>query len=238
MLSETEELDVLAIGAHPDDIELGAAGVVYRLIRERAARIRFLILSAGLQHWSTGQTFERGTRVGEAIEAARTLGVSASDVEILEFPDCQLHLHLHDLIEQIEQRLYVNGRAANNVVLTHTAHDTHSDHRQAYEATIAAARAYSGTILLYQAVSTIPNMFDPTYFVSLTEEAIDAKQRALECHESQRAKDFMKRVRTEGMARGWALFLRRPGAFLEAFEVHKAFWNHVERDSASVREPT
>ncbi len=237
MLFGTEDLDVLAIGAHPDDIELGAGGMIYRLIRERGARTRFLILSPGLQHWDPGRVFKRRTRVAEASKAAQALGVSASDVDVLDFPDCHLHLHLHDLIRQIERRLHMNGNAANKVVLTHAPHDTHSDHRQVYEATIAAARAHTGTILLYQAVSTMPNLFRPTCFVSLTDDAIDAKQKALECHASQREKDFMKRVRTEGMARSWALFLRRPDNFLEAFEVHKAFWNHAKASASRKNEP-
>ena len=110
MLFTNGQLSVLAIGAHPDDIELGAGGLLYRLLRKRAARVHFLILSAGLQHWNHGSTFERETRVQEAVEAAGTLGVAAADVEVLGFPDCQLHLHLHALIEQIERKVLPHFR--------------------------------------------------------------------------------------------------------------------------------
>jgi hypothetical protein len=51
-----------------------------------------------------------------------------------------------------------------------------------------------------------------------------AKQKALDCHESQRDKAFMTPIRTHGLARGWAAFHRRPERLLEAFEVIKSYW--------------
>jgi hypothetical protein len=78
--------------------------------------------------------------------------------------------------------------------------------------------------LLYQSVSTDLNGFRPSCFVDLDDAALAAKQKALDCHESQKGKDFMQMLRTEGVARGWGANLRHPEAAFEAFEVRRAYW--------------
>lgn len=68
---EAEKLDVLAIGAHPDDVELGAGGTVARLVAE-GKRV-------GIVDLTRGQLGSRGTvadRDREATEAARVLGLA------------------------------------------------------------------------------------------------------------------------------------------------------------------
>ncbi|MHC4608221.1 MAG: PIG-L deacetylase family protein [Planctomycetota bacterium] len=218
-------LRILVIGAHPDDIELGCAGFIYRLVKECKAKVEFLIVSPGLKHWKRGQGFQHASRVKEAVEAAGTLEIPEQDVDVLEFKDCELHLHLHDIIEQLELRIAdAEPEQQYDLILSHAKADTHADHTAVYQATVAATRSYEGTVLLFQGVSTIPNEFHPVYFVNLDAEAIAAKQRALNCHASQREKDFMQRLQTEGIPKSWACFLRKPDQFFEAFEVYKSYW--------------
>ena len=65
------QVDILAIGAHPDDVELGAGGVL--------AKHHFLGYKIGILDLSKGEMGTRGTpevRKGEAEEAARILGAS------------------------------------------------------------------------------------------------------------------------------------------------------------------
>jgi LmbE family N-acetylglucosaminyl deacetylase len=225
MLFNITRPNILAIAAHPDDIELGCGGFIRRLVLECRAHVRFLILTPGLEHEEQGREFDRESRVKEARQAARVLGVSEDNVDVLPFKDCGLHLHLHEIIKQIEQRLIARSSGAGyHLVLTHARADMHSDHRATWDAALAATRGFDGTVLLYQSVSTIPNGFRPTYFVSLDEATIAVKQQALDCHASQREKDFMQPVRTEGLARGWAIFHRHPDAYFEAFEVFKSYW--------------
>jgi LmbE family N-acetylglucosaminyl deacetylase len=227
MFFNASRLRVLAIGAHPDDIELGCGGFLWRLMREFSATIKFLIVSPGLRTWQQGREFSRQVRVQETIEAAAALGIPKHAVDVLGFRDCELHLHLRDIIEQLEFHIAADqGGPAYDLILTHAKADTHADHATVHDATISAARWYYGTVLLYQSVSTQPNGFHPNYFVSLDADEIAAKQRALDCHVSQRERKFMEWARKQGMAKTWALFLRRPDEFFEAFEVHKSHWWH------------
>ncbi len=216
---------VLAIGAHPDDIEIGAGGLIYRLIQEHNAIVEFLILTEGIQHPTPGTFYEPSVRRRESVIAAQHLGVPASNVEVHSFPDCGLHEVGHQVIRLIEQKVHdQKNKRTYDIILTHAGEETHADHREAHEATISALRNFWGTVLLYQSPSTKPNSFHPTLFVNLGEEAIRQKDRALQAHASQQNKDFMKIARTVGLATSWALFHHLTDKYAEAFEIYKSFW--------------
>lgn len=229
MFSCQNQPRVLVLASHPDDDVIGAGGFLYRLVQETGATVKIVILTPGLRHWVRGRRFAHGVRVREAKEAAEALGIGSTNVDVFGFRDCDLHLHLHEMIEQIEILLENDY----DILLTHVRGDTHSDHRAAHDATVSAARYFRGTVLLYQAPSTVPNQFRPTHFVHLDPAVIEAKQRALDCHSSQRGKAFMGRNWTQDMARAWAVFLRCPGEFFEAFEVYKScWWSNVTAETA------
>jgi LmbE family N-acetylglucosaminyl deacetylase len=222
----SEGLKVLAIGAHPDDIELGAGGLIHRLMLERQAEVSILVFTSGLQKWPDRELYQLPSRVEEAKLSACELGVPTERVEVLNYADCNLHMHVHDLIREVEQRLYDKElRPRYDLILTHAKGDTHRDHAQVCESTISAARDFYGSLLFYQSPSTILNEFRPTFFVELNAETIRKKDQALHWHMSQRQKPFIQYVRTEGMARSWALFHRHLDGLLEAFEVYKSFWH-------------
>jgi LmbE family N-acetylglucosaminyl deacetylase len=226
MLLSKESPRVLAIGAHPDDIELGAGGFVYRLKSKCEAAVTFLVLTAGVQHITPGDAYEPSTRREESIRAAGILGIPQGKVEVLEFPDCKLHDFGHEIIREIERQLYGQNRSPSfDIVLTHAGEDTHADHRVVHESTLSAVRDFHGTVLCYQAPSTKPNGFHPTFFVRLDKDEICQKDLAIQAHVSQREKEMMRIPRTIGMASNWGVFLRLPtGTYLEAFEVYKSYF--------------
>ena len=68
------KLDVLAIGAHPDDVELSCGGTVCKLVKQ-GRRV-------GLADITGGELGTRGTpelRAREAAEASKILGISSRD---------------------------------------------------------------------------------------------------------------------------------------------------------------
>lgn len=225
MLVPVDSPHVLAIGAHPDDIEIGAGGFVHRLIQEHNAVVHFLILTEGRQHPKEGKFYEPSLRRKESVIAAQHLGVPAKNVEVLEFADCGLHEVGHQVIRAIESRVHdANRPRPFDIILAHSGEDTHADHRESHEATISALRNYWGAVLLYQSPSTKPNTFHPTLFVNLPEDSIRQKDRALQAHASQQNKEFMKIARTVGLATSWALFHHLTEKYCEAFEIYKWFW--------------
>lgn len=122
--------EVLAIGAHPDDVELGCGGTVARL----AAAGR----SVGVLDLSAGEMATRGdraTRASEAAQAAAVLGVAWR--QCLGLPDGGL-----DAADAAQRKALVRAlRAARpDVVLVHHGGDPHPDHRAA--ATLVEAAAF------------------------------------------------------------------------------------------------
>ena len=71
--------DVLCVGAHPDDVEMGMGGTVAGLV-EAGHRVACLLLTRG----EMGTFGDADTRVREARAAAHVLGV---DLRILDHPD-------------------------------------------------------------------------------------------------------------------------------------------------------
>jgi len=217
---------VLAIGAHPDDIEIGAGGFISLLANRHKGHVEFLVLTKGVQKEAQDFISDSSRRASEAKDAAKNLGIPAENITVLDFIDCKLHEFGHEIIRQIETILYdSDGNSKFDIVLTHAAEDTHEDHRVTLEATLSAVRHFHGTVLCYQSPTTKPNGFRPTFFVELDSDAIAKKTLALQAHNSQRFKPFMQAHKTLGLAVNWAQFHRLPeDTYLEAFEIYKSFF--------------
>src|SRR5262249_54233306 len=133
-------LKVLAIGSHPDDIELGAGGFISRLGRECHADVHFLVLTRGLAHPRRGEQFDENMRRREALATAAALGIfraarerktgtlvaQGRRVTVLTYNDTKLRDYEHDLIKDIEEALRLRSYG---LILTHSKEDTHSDHQ-------------------------------------------------------------------------------------------------------------
>ncbi|MDQ1288687.1 MAG: hypothetical protein QG622_2253 [Actinomycetota bacterium] len=159
---------VLAVGAHPDDIELGCAGTI---AAHRAAGdlVTMLVLTGGQN--GPGPTSERWA---EAQRAALLL-----DVELIwsGLIDCTL-VPDSGLIATIEHAITA---CAADVIYVHAPDDSHQDHRAAAAATLSAGRLGS-RILHYRSPSTV--QFNPSVFVDVSEH-LGTKLAALDCHRTQ-----------------------------------------------------
>ncbi|NVM22435.1 MAG: PIG-L family deacetylase [Desulfobacterales bacterium] len=219
---------VLAIGGHPDDVELGSGGLLSRFVTDYEAEVHIAIMTYGTHHWRRGRIFEEDQRAREALEAVKLLLEITDDSKAREhlhlggFKDCELSKTGHAAIAFIEDVIDV---VKPDIILTHAGCDLHDDHRQTYYASLSAARDFHGTILLYQTASTVPDHFAPTFFVQLREEELDKKIRMLDTHVSQREKDFLSHEQVAKMAEAWAGFHRmNNGAKLEPFAIYQSFW--------------
>jgi LmbE family N-acetylglucosaminyl deacetylase len=163
--------DVLAIGAHPDDIELGCGGA---LLAHAAAgdRVTMLVLTGGEN--GPGDAGQVPGRRAEQIEAARTLGATLRWGGLI---DCAVPTD-SSTVALIETVLRESGA---ELVYVHAPDDSHQDHRAAASATLAAARRLP-RVLHYQSPSTLT--FTPTVFVDVTAQ-LTGKLAALRCHASQ-----------------------------------------------------
>lgn len=170
---------VLAIGAHPDDIEFGCGATLLRL-REEGATTYGLVLTIGERGHSESAASQ--VRIEEARAAASVIALS--DIAFHNFPDTNLHEHKEAIRIAIEEAL---ARWQPDIIFTHNGHDVHTDHRTVFDATLEAARG-ACTILCYENPNT-PPAFNPVYFIDVS-GYIEDKIAALAHHKTQMGKIY------------------------------------------------
>ena len=114
------KLDILAIGAHPDDIELSCGGTILSHVAQG--------LKVGVLDLTHGELGTRGTaetRLAEATEAARIMGVSVR--ENAGFAD---GFFVNDKAHQLELIKYIR-KYQPDIILANAVHDRHPDHARA-----------------------------------------------------------------------------------------------------------
>jgi len=181
---------VLAIGAHPDDVEIGVGGT---LAAHAAAGDPVAIL-----------TLSRGARGGEADDRQHE-SLAAADL-------LGARLFLEDLddtrISSADPTVGIIERVIAEIdpsmVYTHSSHDRHQDHRAVHEATMVASRRVDG-VACYQSPSTTVE-FRPSRFVAI-DGYTDVKLALLACFRSQAGiRDYLEPDFVLATARYWSRF--------------------------------
>ena len=176
---------VLAVGAHPDDLELACGGTLAKLV-DAGHEVRGLVMSCGEVGGSSSM------RPDEARDGAAFLGLDA--LRVHQFPDTMLETVSNDMVRAIEEAIQEFGP---DVIFTHSAHDQHQDHYAVHKATLRAARAHH-SILCYESPS-VTREFDPSVFVDI-DGYVDVKVEAVLSHRNQAGKPYMTPGRVRSMA--------------------------------------
>jgi LmbE family N-acetylglucosaminyl deacetylase len=207
--AEASPARALAIGAHPDDIEIGCAGTILKLIEEGSlSEIRWVVLSG------------EGERAREARRSAEALleGLPESEVVICDFPDGFFPYEgkrIKDFFEELKADF------SPDVVLTHQRADLHQDHRISCELTWNTFRDH--LILEYEVPKYDGDMSAPNTFVPLPERLSRRKIDHLMNHfGSQRSKRWFREDLFSGLLRLRGMECNSPSAHAEAFFCRKA----------------
>ena len=182
-------MKILAIGAHPDDLEYGCAGTLIKHV-QRGDDVYMMIITDG----SAGG--DSSVREAEQREAGKIIG--ARDVFFGGFPDTQFECH-RDSIMAIEQ---IVSQVEPDTVYTHFGEDTHQDHREIARAVVPAARRVTN-LLYFEGLSS--QQFLPTVFVDIG-GVIHQKLGALEAHASQVSKTNIQAMTIVDIAQSAAHF--------------------------------
>jgi two-component system, NtrC family, response regulator HydG len=192
---------VLAIGAHPGDVELGAAGA---LLAHQAAGLEVTIL-----------TMSAPARNGIGVQAGPQAQQAAGAIGT--------RLALDDLVSPDSANANPAGAALDRVVAdtqatvlyTHSIHDDNPEHRNAHLAAMAAARRI-GRVYCFQSPSATID-FRPTHFVPIDDQ-FDGKLRAVGAFTGQdEVRAFLESDQLTSTALYWARYCQAQHA--EAFEV-------------------
>jgi LmbE family N-acetylglucosaminyl deacetylase len=204
-----EKLSILCIGAHADDIEIGAGGTILGWIASGVhIHAHWCVLSA-----STSRAVE-----AEASAAAFLTGATTSKIEIGDFKD-SFFPYEGGRIKQWMADL--RGRVEPDIIFTHCRTDAHQDHRELSQLTSNAFRDH--LILEYEVPKWDGDLDQPNTYISLKEEVLERKIALLLAHfGTQRSKDWFDAEVFRGIARLRGMECRAPERYAEAFAVRKA----------------
>lgn len=181
------KLDILAIGVHPDDVELSCSGTILKHIA--------LGKKVGILDLTLGELGTRGSaelRTKEATEAAKILGVSVRE---------QLN-HRDGFFENDEQHrlsiIYQLRKFKPEIVLCNAINDRHPDHGRAAKL-VSDACFYSGLVKIVTLYNNLPqapwrpkavyhyiqdNFIHPDFVVDVT-DYIKKKHESIMAYTSQ-----------------------------------------------------
>jgi LmbE family N-acetylglucosaminyl deacetylase len=180
---------ILAIGAHPDDIEFGCGGTLIKYARQ-GHEVFLLVMTEG----SAGG--DSAIRHQEQEESARIL--RARNLFWGDYPDTAIPLD-RALIQRVEQ---VIREVQPDFIFVHYYDDTHQDHRHLATSTITATR-YTRNVLFYEGPTS--QNFSPSVFVDV-DTALEDKIATLKAHASQVEKTNIEGLTILDIARSSAHF--------------------------------
>lgn len=199
---------LLALGAHPDDIEIGCAGTILRLVAEgRVASVRWVVCSGD------------GPRAAEAERGALAVldGVAEREIEVLDGRDGYFPLaglHIKEAFEELKRA------PEPDLVLTHRRDDRHQDHRFVSDLTWQTFR--SSLILEYEIPKYDGDLGNPNVFVEIPEELVLRKIEILEAtFTSQLDRHWYDAVTFRSIMRIRGIESRAVSGYAEGFEGRK-----------------
>jgi LmbE family N-acetylglucosaminyl deacetylase len=160
-------LSILCLGAHADDIEIGAGGAILTLLeRHPGSRVLWVVLSADAQR----EAEARGS-AGALLKAAGTAEVVVHHFQDGFFPAD---------FARIKQTFEKLKAFAPDVVFTHHKADHHQDHRIVSDLTWNTFRDH--LILEYEVLKYDPDLGNPNLFVPLSAQIVETKLAVLSDH--------------------------------------------------------
>ena len=201
---------MLAIGAHPDDIEFGCGGTLIKY-GKKGHRLFLMILTEG------GLGAPKSKRAKEQMNSKTILGVE--DIYWGGYEDTHLVIDI-ELIDRIEE---VIAKVKPDFIFCHFPDDTHQDHRHLAQAVKSATR-YIRNVLFFEGPTT--QNFNPQVFVDIA-DTLDQKIEALKAHRSQVMKTNIEDLSIVEVARSSANFRGIQGRvkYAEAFHSLRLFIN-------------
>lgn len=229
-MTDEQQRRILAIGAHPDDIEFCCAGTLARCI-QRGDAVTMAVVCRG-DSASCGLSREELMKVRSA-ELQASANVLGADLIEMGYLDYGVY-HDRDTVMRFTD---VIRRARPDIIITHCGWDYGGDHNNTHLVTVDASIAASvqnvftdhppieRIPLLYMMEPTGSFNFQPEIYVDIT-ETLDLKQRMMECHASQMQwmrrysdMDSVQFIETVSRFRGYQAGVK----YAEGFITHKSF---------------
>lgn len=201
-------LSVLCLGAHSDDIEIGAGATLLQWVSAGAKLdVLWCVLSAS------------GEREDEARRSAAAFlsGAANARIDVMQFKDGFFPAESEKIKSWFEA---LKHRSQPDLILTHCRDDAHQDHREVCRHTWSTFRDH--LVLEYEIPKWDGDLGRPNLYVPVGAEVLERKIDLLISHfGSQRSKDWFDRDTFRALARLRGMECRAPERYAEAFFAHK-----------------
>lgn len=199
----SERLELLCLGAHSDDIEIGCGGTVLQLAKRYQLSVTWVVFSGD----------DKRQREASASAAAFLENVSEQRVLTYAFEDALFPQQRRELKATFEQ---LREASAPDLIFTHAQGDRHQDHRLLAELSWNCFRDHA--ILEYEIPKYDGDLGQPNTFVPLEDEVAAHKLELLAQHfASQQSKPWYDRETFSGLMRLRGLECRAESRWAEAF---------------------
>lgn len=198
-------MNILAFGAHPDDIEIGVGGTLSKY--------------SGKGHNVTGIVVtlppDKKVRRKESKTAAEILGMNINLLDI-GFDDL---FSSREMVRRIDDIL---DKYSPEVIFTHWDKDSHQDHNVLTSGVIAATRMNKCSLYMYEQTlpgGIVPCSFNAQMYIDIS-DTIDKKIKSILAHTSQHSKNgewWLHGIQGRAMFRGYQINAK----YAEAFQVVK-----------------
>lgn len=207
-----DSLAVLCLGAHSDDIEIGAGATLLSML-ERKIRldVHWCVLSGG------------GKRDVEAKSSAAEFmaGAATAQLEVMSFQDGYFPEQSETIKKWFES---LKSRVTPDIILTHRGTDAHQDHREVSRLTWNTFRDHC--ILEYEIPKWDGDFGQPNVYMPVSAAALRRKIDMLMSHfGTQRSKQWFDEETFRGLARLRGMECRAPERYAEAFFGRKLVLN-------------
>ena len=228
-----QRLRVLAIGCHPDDLEILCGGTLARFAAEGHPVTMAVVANGDKGHFEIPSEELARLRASELARSAAVIGAETITVGI---PDGEVYSDQATRLKTID----VVRRARPDLIITHDPNDYYGDHtavsQLACDASFLAAASLLSTA--HPATDKIPPVyfmetvmglrFEPQQYVDIT-DTMETKLEMLSQHQSQltwlrqhHGVDILENVRTVARFRGLQCGVK----YAEGFRVHSV-WGRV-----------
>lgn len=203
-----EHLSVLCLGAHSDDIEIGAGATLLSMLA-RGVRLEV--------HWCVLSGDEEREREARASAADFLSEVAAAKIEVMTFKDGFFPQHGEEIKSWFEE---LKIRVDPDLIFTHHRDDAHQDHREVSRLTWNTFRDHC--ILEYEIPKWDGDLGRPNLYVSIPTGVLKRKIDLLMNHfGSQRSKHWFSPELFRALARLRGMECHASENYAEAFFAHK-----------------
>ena len=200
---------ILILAPHTDDGEFGCGATIAKFIKQEKKEVYYAAFS--LSEESVPPPFPKDILENEVKAATAELGITPDHLLLYRYKVRNFAQHRQEILEDLVK---LNRELKPDLVFMPSMNDLHQDHTTVAQ---EGLRAFKKTSILCYELPWNNITFSTNCFISLTEDELNYKVKALDCYNSQKGRNYASEeyIRALAITRGTQIGTR----YAEVFEV-------------------